>query len=373
LDKRKDLVMEYDYVIVGSGLFGSVFAQQMTEAGKKCIILERRTHIGGNCYTENIEGINVHKYGPHTFHTSDKGIWDYVNRFATFNNFVYRPKVKFGERIFSFPINLLTLHQVYGVSTPHEAAEKLESVKHRIENPKNLEEWILSQVGSELYELFVKGYTTKQWGRDPKELPSFIIKRLPIRLNYDDNYFFDKYQGIPIGGYTSMFEKMQEGIEIRLGVDFLKEREYWESISNKIVFTGPIDEFFEFSEGVLEYRSLKFETETLDVEDFQGNAVVNYTEVDVPWTRICEHKHFDEVKVNKTVVTREYPADWKFGMERFYPLSDEKNKDTYSKYKKLSEGISDKYIFGGRLAEYKYYDMHQVVGSALSRARKEFK
>lgn len=365
--------MEYDYVIVGSGLFGSVFAQQMTESGKKCIILDRRTHIGGNCYTENVDGIHVHKYGPHTFHTSDKGIWDYVNRFAEFNNFVYRPKVKFGERIFSFPINLFTLHQVYGVSTPSEAAEKIESVKHNIENPKNLEEWILSQVGSELYELFIKGYTAKQWGRDPKELPSFIIKRLPIRLNYDDNYFFDKYQGIPIGGYTAMLEKMQSGIEVRLGVDFLQNRQHWESVASKIVFTGPIDEFFDYKEGVLEYRSLKFETEILEVEDYQGNAVVNYTEFNVPWTRICEHKHFDPVDVKKTVITKEYPADWKPGTERFYPISDEKNKEIYSKYKKLAEGISTKYIFGGRLAEYKYYDMHQVVGSALARARKEFK
>ena len=366
-------MIEYNYVIVGSGLFGSVFAQQLTEAGKKCIILERRSHNAGNCYTENLEGIHVHRYGPHTFHTSDQGIWNYVNRFATFNNFVYRPKVNYGGKIFSFPINLLTLHQVYGVSNPKEAEEKINSIKVDIKNPKNLEEWILSQVGPELYELFVKGYTTKQWGRDPKDLPSFIIKRLPIRMNYDDNYFFDTFQGIPIGGYTAMIERMQQGVEVRLGIDFLDEREYWESVGKKIVFTGPIDEFFNFSEGTLEYRSLDFETEILDTEDFQGNAVINYTEQEVPWTRICEHKHFDWVKNDKTVITKEYPTDWKLGKERFYPISDEKNKETYSSYKRLADGMSDKYIFGGRLAEYKYYDMHQVVGSALSKAKKELK
>jgi UDP-galactopyranose mutase len=366
-------MIEYDYVIVGSGLFGSVFAQQLTEAGKKCIILERRSHNAGNCYTENLDGIHVHRYGPHTFHTSDQGIWNYVNRFATFNNFVYRPKVNYGGKIFSFPINLLTLHQVYGVSNPKEAEEKINSIKVDIKNPKNLEEWILSQVGPELYELFIKGYTTKQCGRDPKDLPSFIIKRLPIRMNYDDNYFFDTFQGIPIGGYTAMIERMQHGVEVRLGIDFLEEREYWESVGEKIVFTGPIDEFFNFSEGTLEYRSLDFETEILDTEDFQGNAVINYTEQEVPWTRICEHKHFDWVKNDKTVITKEYPADWKLGKERFYPISDEKNKGIYSSYKRLADGISDKYIFGGRLAEYKYYDMHQVVGSALSKAKKELK
>jgi UDP-galactopyranose mutase len=362
---------EYDYVIVGSGFFGSVFAQQMHEAGKKCIILERRNHIGGNSYTENVGGIHVHKYGPHTFHTADKNIWEYANRFATFNNFVYRPKVNYKNKIFSFPINLMTLQQVFGVRTPDEAQKKLESVRLRISNPKNLEDWILSQVGKELYETFVKGYTTKQWGREPKYLPSFIIKRLPIRTNYDDNYFFDPYQGIPIGGYTAMFEKMQSGIEVILGVDFLAEKTKWESLGRKIVFTGPIDEFFSFSEGTLEYRSLEFETQCLDQEDFQGNAVINYTEEQIPWTRICEHKHFDWVKSDKTVITKEFPAEWSLGKERFYPISNDKNKEIYNGYKKLADKISDKYIFGGRLAEYKYYDMHQVVGSALNKAKKE--
>jgi UDP-galactopyranose mutase len=363
--------VSYDYIIVGSGLFGSVFAEQATKAGKKCLILERRNHNGGNCYTENVEGIEVHKYGPHIFHTSDKDIWEYVNQFAEFNNYVNKPKVKYEDRIFSFPINLMTLHQLFGVITPEEARKKLDELKVNINKPSNLEEWVLSQVGEEIYETFIKGYTTKQWGRDPKDLPSFIIKRLPIRLTYDENYFFDKYQGIPIGGYTKMIENIQGDIPVLFGVDFLKEKEYWESQANKIVFTGPIDEFFGFSAGVLEYRSLDFDTEILDIEDFQGNAIVNYTESSIPWTRICEHKHFDWVKSDKTVITKEFPAEWKPGRERFYPVSDEKNKLTYASYKRLAGKISDKYIFGGRLAEYKYYDMHQVIGSALARSKKE--
>jgi len=363
----------YDYIIVGSGLFGSVFAQQATEAGKKCLILERRDHNGGNCYTQNVEGIEVHKYGPHIFHTSDKGIWEYVNRFAEFNNYVNKPKVRHGNRMYSFPINLMTLHQLFGVSTPEEARKKLDEVKVKIKNPSNLEEWVLNEVGEEIYETFIKGYTTKQWGRDPKELPSFIIRRLPIRLTYDENYFFDRYQGIPIGGYTKMIENIQGDVEVRFGVDFLQEREYWESQAHKIVFTGPIDEFFEFSEGVLEYRSLDFETSVLDIEDYQGNAIVNYTGAEIPWTRICEHKHFDWTKTDKTVITKEYPAEWEVGKERFYPVSDDKNKEVYGRYKKLADQISDRYIFGGRLAEYKYYDMHHVIGSALARSKREIR
>jgi UDP-galactopyranose mutase len=363
--------MTFDYVIVGSGLFGSVFAQQATEAGMKCLILERRDHNGGNCYTENIEGVEVHKYGPHIFHTSDKSIWDYVNQFAEFNNFVNKPKVKYGERIFSFPINLMTLHQLFGVTTPEEAKKKLEEVRIRIKNPSNLEEWVLNEVGEEIYNKFIKGYTIKQWGRDPNELPSSIIRRLPIRLTYDENYFFDRYQGIPIGGYTKMIENIQGNIPVNFGVDFLKDRDYWESQAKKIVFTGPIDEFFGYSEGILEYRSLDFSSQILDIEDFQGNALINYTEADIPWTRICEHKHFDWVKSNKTVITKEFPSEWKLGKERFYPVSDEKNKNIYSAYKKLADEISDKYIFGGRLAEYKYYDMHHVIGSALARSKRE--
>lgn len=361
----------YDYIVVGSGLFGSVFAQQLTESGKSCLILERRNHIGGNCYTENVHGIEVHKYGPHIFHTSDDGIWNYVNRFAKFNNYVNRPKVKYGEKIFSFPINLMTLYQLFGVNTPEEAKKKLDEVRIKIKKPSNLEEWVLNEVGEEIYEKFVRGYTTKQWGRDPKELPSFIIRRLPIRLTYDDNYYFDKYQGIPIGGYTKMIENIQGDVPVKFNVDFLEDRKYWESQAKKIVFTGPIDEFFDYSEGILEYRSLDFNSQILDVEDFQGNALINYTEADIPWTRICEHKHFDWVKSDKTVITKEFPSEWKLGKERFYPVSDEKNKNIYSAYKKLADEISDKYIFGGRLAEYKYYDMHHVIGSALARSKRE--
>jgi len=362
---------KYDYVIVGAGLFGSVFAQQVREQGKNCIIIERREHNGGNCYTENIEGIQVHRYGPHIFHTSDDGIWEYVNRFAKFNNFINKPKIRYEDKMYSFPINLMTLHQIYGVKTPQEAKEKIQEVRADIKNPKNLEDWILSQVGPEIYKIFIKGYTTKQWGRDPKDLPSSIIRRLPIRFTFDENYFFDTYQGIPIGGYTKMIENIQGDVPVKFGVDFLKEREYWEGIGDKIVFTGPIDEFFGYSEGTLEYRSLDFETEVLDTDDYQGNAIVNYTESEIPWTRTCEHKHFDWIKSGSTVVTKEFPAEWKPGKERFYPIGDEKNKSMYSKYKKLTEVISDKYIFGGRLAEYKYYDMHHVIGSALARSRKE--
>lgn len=361
----------YDYIIVGSGLFGSVFAQQANLAGKKCLILEKRRHNGGNCYTQNVEGIEVHKYGPHIFHTSDKRIWDYVNQFADFNSFVNKPKVKYGDQIFSFPINLMTLHQLFGVTTPEEARKKLEEVRIVNHKPDNLEEWILNEVGVEIYEKFIKGYTTKQWGREPKYLPSSIIKRLPIRLTFDENYFFDRYQGIPIGGYTKMIENIQGDTPVIFNVDFLKERDIWESRADRIVFTGPIDEFFGFSEGVLEYRSLDFETSVLNVEDFQGNAMMNYTDPEIPWTRICEHKHFDWVKSDKTIITKEYPLEWNQGRERFYPISDEKNRNIYAKYKSLADSVSDKYIFGGRLAEYKYYDMHQVIGSALAKAKRE--
>ena len=361
---------KYDFLIVGSGLFGSVFAQQAKEKGFKCLIIDKRSHIGGNVYTEKIEEINVHKYGPHIFHTSDDEIWNYVNRFCKFNNYVNRPKVIFSDKLYSFPINLLTLYQIFDVKTPEEAKKVLEESRVKIQNPKNLEEWILSQVGEEIYRTFIYGYTKKQWGRSPKDLPSSIIRRIPIRLDFNDNYYSDKYQGIPIGGYTQMMENIQDGIEVLLDTDFFENREYFEGISRHIVFTGAIDEFFNHCHGHLEYRSLRFETETLDIEDYQGNALINYTNEEVPWTRICEHKHFDLKKGGKTVITKEYPESWSPGKEKFYPVNDERNNSVYSLYKKMTEGLYPRYIFGGRLAEYKYYDMHQVIGSSLSKFKK---
>ena len=363
---------EFDFVIVGAGLFGSVFAQQAKLKGYKCLIVDKRYHNAGNVYSENYNGINVHKYGPHIFHTSDKRIWEYVNRFAKFNNFVNRPKVNYKDTIYSFPINLFTLHQVFGCKTPEEAKVILDSVKIKCDRPKNLEEWILSQVGEEIYQKFIYGYTKKQWGREPKELPSSIIKRLPIRLNFDDNYFMDDYQGIPIGGYTKMIENIQDGIKIELGVDFFKERELFERVGKTIVFTGAIDEFFGYCLGPLEYRSLRFETQILDIEDYQGNALVNYTEESIPWTRICEHKHFEFSKASHTVITKEYPEIWTPDKERYYPVNNEENNKRYSEYKKMADAIYPQYLFGGRLAEYKYYDMHQVIGSAIQKSNHHF-
>lgn len=359
----------YNYIIVGSGLFGSIFAYEANKRGKRVLVLEKRSHLGGNCYTEKLENINVHKYGPHIFHTNDKKIWDYINQFASFNHYVNRPKVNYDDKLYSFPINLFTLYQLWGVKTPKEAEQKLDSVKIVNNNPKNLEEWILSQVGHEIYEKFIKGYTTKQWGRDPKELPSSIIKRLPIRLNFDDNYFNDKFQGIPIGGYTQIFEKMLSGIEVRLNCDFFKNKKYYESISEKIVFTGKIDELYDYQFGKLEYRSLKFENEIHD-GDYQGNAVINFTSDKVPHTRVCEHKHFEFGNQEKTVITKEYPDVYSDDKIPYYPIGDERNKEIFRKYEDLNNSQS-KYILGGRLAEYKYYDMHQIIGSALITVRKE--
>jgi UDP-galactopyranose mutase len=360
--------MIYDFLVVGSGLFGSIFSYEAKKIGKKILILEKRNHIGGNCYTEKIENINVHKYGPHIFHTNDKRLWDYVNKFANFNNFVNRPKVSYEEKLFSFPINLFTLYQLWNVKTPKEAEEKLLKVKVKIDNPSNLEEWVLSQVGEEIYEIFIKDYTMKQWGRDPKNLPASIIKRLPIRLNFDDNYFFDKYQGIPEGGYTQIFEKLLEGIEVFTNVNFFDNKTYWEKISNKIIFTGKIDELYDYRFGELEYRSLKFENE-IHTGDFQGNAVINYTSKNVPYTRICEHKHFEFGKQEKTIITKEYPEVYDSTKIPYYPVSDLKNVEIYKKYKNL-ENFDKKYILGGRLAEYKYYDMHQIIASALQACKK---
>lgn len=360
----------YDYLIVGSGLYGSVFAHEATKAGKTCLVLEKKEHIGGNIYTKNVGGINVHEYGPHIFHTSNRKIWDYVNQFATFNNFVNRPKVSYKNKLYSFPINLLTLYQLWDVKTPEQATEKLLANKVKIDNPQNLEEWCLSEIGTELYETFIKGYTQKQWKADPKELPTFIIKRIPIRTNFDDNYYFDTYQGIPIGGYTQIIEKMLSGVEVKLNTDYLADKDNWDKIAKKILYTGPIDAYFNYQFGDLDYRTTSFEHEMVPVKDYQGNALINYTDVDVPYTRVIEHKHFDQVNVSHTLITREYPEVWKRGLTPYYPINNEKNTKIYNQYKELTKELSN-VLFGGRLAEYKYYDMHQVIASALYDFEKE--
>lgn len=349
----------YDFLIVGAGLFGSICARELTDAGYNCLVIDKRDHIGGNCYTENVDGINVHKYGAHIFHTSDKGIWDYVNKYATFNHYVNRPKVVYEDQVYSFPINLMTLYQLYGVKSPRAAEEELEKRRVKIENPRNLEEWALTQVGPEIYQKFINGYTSKQWGRDPKELPASIIKRLPIRLNFDDNYFNDKYQGIPIGGYTGIFEGLLKGIQVMTGVDYFQQKAELDPLSKRIIYTGPIDRFYNYIHGKLEYRSLRFETERHEVPDVQGNAVLNYTHPDIPYTRTLEHKHFEFGKQPFSIVTTEYPST---NGEPYYPVNDERNNAIYNRYKSIT---NDNVIFGGRLADYKYYDMHQVVGSAL--------
>ena len=360
----------YDYLIIGSGLFGSICARELTNSGFKCLVIDKRNHIGGNCYTENIEGINVHKYGAHIFHTSDDGVWNYMNKYTKFNHFVNRPKVNFKNEIYSFPINLMTLYQIYKVTTPEQAKLILNNVKSDIPTPKNLEEWVLSQVGKEIYEIFIKGYTTKQWGRDPKELPSSIIKRLPIRLNYDDNYFFDKYQGIPIGGYTEIFKKLLDGIDIMMEIDYFKDREKWNGLGKKIIYTGPIDKFYDYKFGFLEYKTTKFEHKLLNVENYQGTSVMNFTDIETEFTRIIEHKHFEKNNTENTWVTWEYPVNYEpEKSEPMYPVNDSENNSKYSKYKEL-ESTEKNIIFGGRLAEYKYYDMHQVIESALSTIKK---
>lgn len=359
----------YDYLIVGAGIYGSVFANELTKIGKKVLVIDKRNHIGGNCYTENINGINIHKYGPHIFHTSDKRVWDYVNNIVPFNHFSYRPKIKYKEKIYSLPINMMSLYQVYGVKTPEEAQNKLNEVKIPNDKPSNLEEWILSQVGPELYEIFVKGYTTKQWGRSPKELPASIIRRLPIRLTFDDNYYFDNHQGIPIGGYTKIFEKLLGNIETKLGVDYFEQREYFNSISNKILYTGPIDQFYNYQFGKLEYRSLEFKSENLEIPNYQGIAGMNYGDIEIEYTRIIEHKHFEFGEQPTTVITKEYPRNYG---EPYYPINDEKNNSRYNQYRELMDKET-KFLFGGRLADYKYYDMHQVFASALKRVGDEIK
>jgi len=359
---------DYDFLIVGCGMFGSTFAQQMAEHGKKVLIIEKRSHIGGNCYTENIKNINLHKYGPHIFHTNIDKAWEYVNRFAKFNNFVNRPKVRYKDKLYSFPINLMTLYQLWGVKTPAEAKRKLEHVVIPKSNPANLEEWILSQVGEEIYRIFIKGYTTKQWGREPKELPASIMKRIPIRLNFDDNYYNEKYQGIPVGGYKRLFEHILDGIEVRLNTDYFEARDHWDSIASAIVYTGKIDEYFGYKFGELEYRSLRFESKVLN-GDYQGNAVINYTEESVPFTRITEHKHFEFKNQRKTVVTWEYPDDYDQSKIPYYPINNKRNDELYNLYRQEAKK-QDRLIFGGRLATYSYLDMGQTIFKALTACEK---
>ena len=357
---------KYDYLIVGAGLYGSIFAYEMNKKGRKCLVIDKRNHIGGNIYCENIEGINVHKYGAHIFHTSNKSVWEYINQFCEFNNYINSPIANYKGKIYNLPFNMNTFNKLWGVVTPEEAKEKIEEQKKEfsITEPKNLEEQAISLIGKDIYEKLIKGYTEKQWGRKATELPAFIIKRLPVRFTYDNNYFNDRYQGIPIGGYTKIIEKMLDGIEVKLNTNFFDDREYFENIAEKIVFTGMLDEFYNYKFGKLEYRSLRFETEILDEENYQGNAVVNYTERKIPYTRIIEHKHFEFGKQEKTVITREYPNEWKEGDEPYYPVNDEKNNKLYEKYKELAEK-EENIIFGGRLGEYKYYDMDKVIGKVL--------
>ena len=363
---------KYDYLIVGSGLFGAIFAHEMTKKGKKCLILERRDHIGGNIYTQEKEGIQVHKYGAHIFHTSNKKVWDYVNSFVEFNRYTNSPIANYKGELYNLPFNMNTFYQLWGVKTPEEAQAKIEEQKSEykhITEPKNLEEQALILGGKDIYEKLIKGYTEKQWGRPATEIPAFIIRRLPFRFTFDNNYFNDTYQGVPIGGYTLLIERMLEGIEVKLNTNYLDNKEQWDALAEKIVYTGKIDEFFDSCFGTLDYRSLRFETEILDMPNFQGNAVVNYTEREIPYTRIIEHKHFEFGTQPKTIITREYPQDISEDNEAYYPINDDKNQEIYQKYKALANELPN-VIFGGRLAEYKYYDMHQVVEKALEMINK---
>ena len=369
--------MKYTYLIVGSGLYGATIAQQAKKAGKSVLVIDKRPNIGGNIYTEKIEGINVHKYGAHIFHTNNKEVWDYVTSFVDFNRFTNSPVANYKGELYSMPFNMYTFNKMWGVVTPEEAAAKIEEQKKEITGePKNLEEQAISLVGRDIYEKLVKGYTEKQWGRDCKDLPAFIIKRLPVRLTFDNNYFNALYQGIPIGGYTKLIEKMLEGIEVRLNVDYLKNKEELDKLAEKVIYTGPIDAYFDYKLGTLEYRSVRFENEILDKPNFQGNAAVNYTDRETPWTRIIEHKWFEFGKdengndLPKTVISREYSSEWKLGDEPYYPVNDAKNSALYEQYKALAEA-EDNVIFGGRLGEYKYYDMDKTIEVALAAAKKE--
>ena len=369
--------MKYDYLIVGSGLFGAVFAYEANKKGKKCLVIEKRPHIGGNIYTECVDGINVHKYGAHIFHTSNKKVWDYVNRFAEFNRYTNEPIAIYKNELYNLPFNLNTFSKMFNLVTPSEIEKRLDEERNEGlkklngKEPSNLEEQAISLVGTTVYEKLIKGYTEKQWGMPCKELPAFIIKRLPVRMTYNNNYFNDKYQGIPMGGYTQIIEKLLDGIDVKLNSDFFENREEYEKMANKIVFTGPIDKYYDYKFGMLEYRSVRFETEELDIANYQGNAVVNYTDVEVPYTRIIEHKHFEigkqlgnDKSINKTIISREYSDKWSKEKEPYYPINNSKNNELYEKYKEYSKN-DPKVIFGGRLGQYKYYDMDKVIESSL--------
>lgn len=358
----------YDYLIVGSGLYGSVCAQELTRRGKSVLVIERRAQIGGNCRSEKVDGIDVHKYGAHIFHTSNEGVWEYLNRFVRFNNYINAPIANYKGEIYNLPFNMNTFNRLWGVRTPEEAKRKLASQVVEREEARNLEEQALKLAGRDIYEKLIKGYTEKQWGRECKDLPAFLIGRIPLRFTYDNNYFNDRYQGIPEGGYAGLFEKLLQGVEVEVNADFEKERGRYESSAEKIIYTGAIDEYFGYCYGALEYRSLRFETERLEVEDYQGNAVVNYTDAETPYTRIIEHKHFQKTAGGHTLITREYPQEWKKGEEAYYPVNDEKNNALYERYRLLGER-EKKVVFGGRLGSYRYADMDKTLLSALECVR----
>ena len=365
--------MKYDYLIVGAGLFGAVFAHEATKRGKRCLVVEKRGHIAGNVYTEEVEGIQVHKYGAHIFHTSNEEVWQYVHRFASFNHFINSPVANYKGRLYNLPFNMNTFYQMWGVKTPTEAAQKIEAQRKTagITEPKKLEEQAISLVGEDIYRILIKGYTEKQWGRDCRDLPASIIRRLPVRFTFDNNYFRDRFQGIPEEGYTSMVEKMLEGIEVRLNTDFLKQKDEFEAVADKVIFTGPIDAYFDYVHGALNYRSVRFETEILPISNYQGVAVVNYNEREVPFTRIIEHKHFAFGTQEKTVISREYPSEWQLGVEPYYPVNDAQNTALYERYKALAD-LQDKVRFAGRLGQYKYFDMDKVIAEALTFVHAEF-
>jgi UDP-galactopyranose mutase len=363
----------YDYIIVGSGFFGSICAHELNKQGYKCLVLEKRNHIGGNCYTDNKDGINIHTYGPHIFHTSNEKVWEWINQFVSFNNFTLRPVANYKGEIYSLPFNMWTFSKLWNVTHPDQAKRIIEQQSEEINDPSNLEEQAIKLVGRDVYEKLIKGYTSKQWRKDPKDLPKEIIKRLPVRFTYDNNYFNDKYQGIPIGGYTQIFEKLLDGIEVKLEVDYLQDKKYWDNLAKKVIYTGPIDAFYDYQFGELEYKTTKFDHKKLNTDNFQGTAMMNYTDDETPHTRCIEHKHFENISSPITWISWEYPTEYKAKeTEPYYPVNDDENNFKYSQYKTLADNESN-IIFGGRLAEYKYYDMHQVIESALNFIEKQIK